>query len=97
MISRYGRGAASPAFTRGWESRPSSTVKLSRIPPTLPSPARFRLERFRENESHKQSLPDPIEADEGHSAVLALGLACLRQLTALGLSLQARAMEKGGG
>ena len=40
MISRYGRGAASPAFTRGWGFHPSSTVTLSRIPPPLPSLAR---------------------------------------------------------
>ncbi len=60
MVSRYGRGAAFPAFTRGWESRPSSTVKLSRIPPTLPSPTRFMPEQFRENESHQESLSPPF-------------------------------------
>ncbi len=38
-----------------------------------------------------------IEADEGHTAVLALGPACLRQLTALGLGIQARAVEAQGG
>ncbi len=38
-----------------------------------------------------------IDADEGHSAVLTLGSACLRQLTALGLGIQSRAMEEGGG
>ncbi len=38
-----------------------------------------------------------IEADEGHTAVLALGPACLRQLTALGLGIQSRAVEGRGG
>ncbi len=37
-----------------------------------------------------------IEADEGHSAVLTLGSACLRQLTALGLGIQSRAVEGRG-
>jgi len=60
MVSRYSRGAAFPAFTRGWESRPPSTVKLSRIPPTLPSPTQFMPEQFRENESHQESLSPPL-------------------------------------
>jgi len=38
-----------------------------------------------------------IEADEGHTAVLALGPACLRQLTALGLGIQSRAVAGWGG
>jgi len=38
-----------------------------------------------------------IDADEGHAAVLALGPACLRQLTALGLGIQSRAVEGRGG
>ncbi len=38
-----------------------------------------------------------IEADEGHTAVLCLGPACLRQLTALGLGIQSRAVEGRGG
>ncbi len=38
-----------------------------------------------------------IEVDEGHTAVLALGPACLRQLTALGLGIQSRAVEGRGG
>ncbi len=38
-----------------------------------------------------------IEEDEGHTAVIALGPACLRQLTALGLGIQSRAVEGRGG
>ncbi len=38
-----------------------------------------------------------IDEDEGHTAVLALGPACLRQLTALGLGIQSRAVEGRGG
>jgi len=37
-----------------------------------------------------------IEADEGHTAALALGPSCLRRLTALGLSIQADTLAPRG-
>ncbi len=62
MISRYGRGAAFPRSLGDGNfahRRPSSCLG---VPPTLPSPAWLVAIRFRENESHQESLSDPCLA-----------------------------------